>query len=104
MTTQTTAAGRERKIIEVNCDEDGETYVVVGDITKLGAVRALKKQLREWGIEEDVGQLPEPYQGNFWRTNGGSYDGCVWWKMPDKSKDDYEKIEPLGIGWIFDLL
>lgn len=90
-----------KKIIEISCDEDGETYYVVGDITELGARRAINKFFRECGIEEDMKESPfELVESNFWTTEGGEYDGWTWWSQPDPEKYNFEKVKPLGKGWI----
>jgi hypothetical protein len=89
------------KIIEIGSDEDGEAYYVVGDVTLLGAKRALNKQLKEWGIEEDMEyHTLEWEKSNFWYTEGGDHDGWTWWAEPDKAQHSYEKIKPIGVGWL----
>lgn len=93
-----------KKIIEIGSDEDGETYYIVGNVTRLGALRALHKY-----IKDNIGELDEmPTQDDLTQTNfretvdcphGGEHQGYTWWGTP---KPD-EKTKPLGIGWIWQI-
>lgn len=93
------------KIIHRNItNEDGDVYGVIGDITRLGAYRAIRQDLREYGILEDImadgGFNQDDLETcDFWETEDpeGDCDGWIWWaKPPEKYKSKY-----LGTGWVF---
>lgn len=90
-----------KKIIEREItNEDGDFYGVVGDITRLGAYRAIRQDLRGWGLEYDVEFTPDDLeQYEFWKTvecpHSGEHEGYIWWGDPDKE----DKIISIGKGW-----
>lgn len=104
-----------KRVKHVSSDEDGETYYVIGDVTKLGAIRAFWKFVRECGIEEDmrdglsddntsVSEIME--KRNFWYTEGGEADGYYWWEKPTENEIErcgITKVEPVGIGWVIEV-
>ncbi len=94
-----------RRIIEVSCDEDGENFFVVGDVTRLGALRAINKFMRqECGLDgEELPKLDDLEVCNFWETDdekyeGGEYEGWHWWSKP---KD--VPVKPVGRGWRYSI-
>jgi hypothetical protein len=81
-------------------NEDGDVFGVAGDITRLGAYRAIREDMKSWGIADDVEFSPEDLeQCNFWHTDdlGGEYEGWTWWEKPEAKLNP----KPLGKGWIY---
>ena len=80
-------------------NEDGDFYGVVGDITRLGAYRAIRQDLDSWGILEDMEFKAEDLeQFDFYETiecPSGEHEGWQWWGTPDKE----DKTKYLGKGW-----
>ena len=93
------------KKIEIVTNEDGDVYGAVyphKKLTKLGALRFINKELKNWGIEKDVKiTLDDLVSCRFWETTGGECDGWIWWSRPNRTKNDFDEIEDLGIGWIY---
>ena len=90
-----------KKIIEVNCNEDGDIYYVIGDVTESEAIKALNNYFKECGIEEDMKGIDlELSQTDFYETSGGDYDGWRWWTKPNKEKYNYKEVKFLSKGWI----
>jgi len=91
--------------IEIITNEDGDVYGAVlphKKLTKIGALRAINKELKNWGIEEDVKITLDNLQVcRFWQTTGGEHDGWMWWEKPDKIVDGFDTIKDLGVGWIY---
>ena len=80
-------------------NEDGDVYGVVGNITRLGAYRAIRADLRGFDLEDDVIFSPNDLEVcDFWHTEdkGGEYEDWTWWAKPAA------KLKPtfLGKGWI----
>lgn len=94
-----------KNTIEIVTNEDGDVYGAVKrgkNITNLGALRAINKELRVWGIKDEVEIGIENLElCKFWETTGGEHDGWIWWSKPDKSKHKFDKVEYLGLGWIY---
>lgn len=94
-----------KKIIERNVtNEDGDVYGVVGDITRLGAYRAIRQDLRDYGTLDEVEFKQEDLQQTtFYQTiecsHGGEHNDWIWWDKPTKG-DTYKT---LGKGWLFDV-
>lgn len=90
-----------KKIIQREItNEDGDAYGVVGDITRLGAYRAIRQDLRSYGIEDDIEFKAEDLERvEFWETPEaeGDYADYIWWGKPKKSF----KPKSLGKGWIY---
>lgn len=89
-----------KKIIERQItNEDGDFYGVCGNITRLGAYRAIRQDMKGWGIAEDVEFKPEDLEEfTFWRTvdcPSGEHEDWIWWGSPSKE----DKVELLGKGW-----
>jgi len=92
-----------KKIIERNItNEDGDFYGVCGNITRLGAYRAIRQDLREYGIAEDdeVNFKQEDLgEYDFYQTvncpHGGEHEDWIWWGKPSER----DKTEFLGKGW-----
>jgi len=90
--------------IEVITNEDGDAYGAVGEkrLTRLGALRAINKELDGWGLLEEVKiKVDDLMPCEFWKTTGGEHDGWNWWSEPHKKDYDFEKKEYLGWGWIY---
>ena|ERR1035437_4736566 len=93
-----------KKIIERNItNEDGDAYGVVGDITRLGAYRAIRQDLREYGIadDDDVQFKQEDLAVTYFEQttkcpHGGEHEDWIWWG--ESAKGDTTK--ELGRGWI----
>ena len=99
-TKESTANDNMKKIIERNItNEDGDFYGVCGSITRLGAYRAIRQDLKEYGIDDDIELKAENLkQFNFWKTivcPSGEHEDWIWWGKPDKE----DKAEFLGKGW-----
>lgn len=90
--------------IEIATNEDGDVYGAVAPhrkLTKIGALRAINKELEGWGINEDIKiTIDDLNPCEFWETTGGEYDGWIWWGYP-KNGEKFIKIESLGVGWIY---
>jgi hypothetical protein len=89
-----------KKIIEREItNEDGDFYGVCGNITRLGAYRAIKQDLREYGIENEVEFTPDSLEEfDFWETvkcPSGEHDGYIWWGKPATE----DEVKFLGKGW-----
>lgn len=90
--------------ITVVTNEDGDIYGAIGKkgLTKLGALRAINKNLSDWDIEEDVKvHLDDLEECEFWETTGGEYDGWQWWEKPSRTKYKFDSVKSLGWGWIY---
>ena len=95
-----------KKIREVSSDEDGENYFVIGDVTELGALRAIRSYMKnECGLDEDEEIMPklgDLERVNFVQTDmdkykGGEYEDWSWWgKVPAGVP-----TKPAGWGWIY---
>lgn len=92
------------KIIARNItNEDGDFYGVVGDITRLGAYRAIRQDLDEYGILEDMEEdenfkAESLEQFDYYETiecPSGEHEGYQWWGEPAKE----DKVKFLGKGW-----
>ena len=89
-----------KKIIVRNItNEDGDFYGVVGDLTRLGAYRAIRQDLKDYGIDDDVEFKQEDLEVfNFWETTycpSGDHEDYYWWGTPAKE----DKVKFLGKGW-----
>ena len=91
----------KKKIIQREItNEDGDVYGVCGDITRLRAYRAIRQDLKNWGIDDDVEFTKDDLEPcHFWETKdpGGEYEGWVWWERPNPELKPYY----LGKGWIY---
>lgn len=89
-----------KKIIEVSSDEDGETYYVVGDVSRRTAWIAIRKFLQnECSLNPKYDDFPKQEDlevRNFYYSESGEYEGYYWWGTP---KD--KNAKPVGIGWIY---
>lgn len=85
-----------KKIITVGSDEDGFTFYCVGNVSELGALRAIRKfQKDECEFSnKELATLPLT-EANFWYTDRGEYEGWYWWGNPPRD------AKPVGRGWIF---
>jgi len=100
---------RFKRKIEIATNEDGDVYGAVYNtakvripLTKIGALRAINKQLDEWGLLEDIKiTLNDLERCEFWTTTGGDHDGWMWWREPTRDKYKFDSIEYLGWGWIY---
>lgn len=93
-----------KKIIERNItNEDGDFYGVCGNLTRLGAYRAIRQDLDEYGILEDMKddvnfKVENLKEFDFYETiecPSGEHEGWTWWGKPDKE----DKTKFLGKGW-----
>lgn len=88
------------KIIEREItNEDGDFYGVCGNITRLGAYRAIKQDLRGYGIDKDIEfKASDLIAVDFYKTvkcPSGEHEGYTWWGKPDTE----DTVEFLGKGW-----
>ena len=95
-----------KEIIQIITNEDGDVYGAVyphRKLTRLGALRAINKELISFGIEDEVKiTLEDLTECRFWRTAGGEqHDNWIWWEKPDKAEYNFDTVEDLGIGWIY---
>lgn len=90
-----------RKIIHRNItNEDGDFYGVCGNITRLGAYKAIKQDLREYGIEDDVEFTQDDLElFDYYETiecaHEGEHENWIWWGTPNPE----DKVKFLGKGW-----
>lgn len=93
------------KIIERHItNEDGDFYGVIGDVTRLGAYRAIRQDLDEYGILGDFDfSADDLSEYNFVQStncpHGGEHEGWIWWGTPKEG----ETVKPLGKGWGYEL-
>lgn len=90
------------KIIERNItNEDGDFYGVCGNLTRIGAYRAIRQDLKEYGISEDIEFTPNDLiEVDYYQTvkcPSGEHEGWIWWGEPDKE----DTVKFLGKGWGF---
>lgn len=91
------------KIIERHItNEDGDFYGIVGNITRLGAYRAIRQDLEEYGILEDIDFTADDLgMYNFVQTtkciHGGEHEDWIWWSGHTQG----DETKPLGVGWGF---
>lgn len=97
-----------KKIIAVFSDEDGENFGVIGNVTRLGALRAIKRfMFYECGLddeEEITPHIDDLEKREFWQTDdtkyeGGEYEDYYWWSKPHDIP-----VVSVGTGWIYKLL
>lgn len=87
-----------KKIIERNItNEDGDIYGVCGDITRLGAYRAIRQDLRDCGTLDEVEFKQEDLQQiTFYQTtlcpHDGEHTAYIWWGK----WVDGERVKSLG--------
>ena len=86
----------ERKIT----NEDGDFYGVCGkDLTRLGAYRAIKQDLREYGIIDDIEfTVDDLEEFEFYQTvscPSDEHTDFIWWGEPNKE----DEVKFLGKGW-----
>lgn len=88
------------KIVQRNiCSEDGDFYGVCGKLTRRQGYKAIREDLEEYGIEDDIEFKPEDLsEYDFYETiecPSGEHEGYIWWGEPDKE----DKVKYLGKGW-----
>lgn len=92
-----------KKIIDIGSDEDGETYYIIGEVTRLGAFRAILKFMKEdCGLDEEYFPKQEDLKpAKFTKTKNAKdyYEDFVWWGKPTEGVE----VEPYGKGWIYSI-
>lgn len=89
------------KIIEDHItNEDGDFYGVCGELTRKQAYKAIRSNLEEYGIEDDVEFTPEDLEEyEFYQTidcpHNNEHEAYIWWGKPVKG----DKVKLLGKGW-----
>lgn len=92
-----------KKIIERKItNDDGDFFGVMGDTTRLGAYRAIRKDLDGYGLLEDIDFTQDDLREVlFYKTShcvhNGEHDDYIWWVKPSKEYGD--SVTEFGWGW-----
>lgn len=81
-------------------NEDGSVYGICGNVTRLGAYRAIRQDIKSWGLEDDVEFTQDELEEcDYWETDdpNGEYENYIWWSKPKASLNP----KYIGKGWIY---